>query len=201
MSTTERRERQKQATRNSILGAARQIARAEGWGAVTVRRVAERVEYAPPIIYEYFASKDALLEELQRLGFEQLADSLRHASEETGDSEARLLQMADAYWSFAQGQPELHQLMHDLSSVRVPLAKTLSAATLAGDIAQQALEHWAESRHVTLPDPAGAVETLWGLLHGLTSAAMLGRLGGGDERARRLAQEGIKNLLFAWAAA
>lgn len=198
MSLKERRERQKQDTKNGILSAARQIARAEGWGAVTVRRVAKMVDYTPPIIYQYFAGKDALLEELQRQAFLLLADGMRQAVAETEDAEERLLRMSDAYWHFARQQPELDQIMHDMSSTRVPLEATLAGATLVGDIVQSHLENWALSRHVTLPDPAGAVETLWGLLHGLAGAQMLGRLGGGEERAAQLARQAVKDLLFAW---
>jgi len=198
MSITERRERQKQATKDGILGAARQIARTEGWGAVTMRRVAEMIEYAPPIIYQYFAGKDALLEELQRQGFEQLADGMRQAVAEIDNTEERLLRMSDAYWHFAHHQPELYQLMDNMSSTRVPLEATLAGATSVGDIVQSRLQEWAVSRNVTLPDPAGAVETLWGLLHGLISAQMLGRLGGGEERAKQLARQAVKDLLLAW---
>ncbi len=198
MSITERRERQKQATKDGILSAARQIARAEGWGAVTVRRVAELVDYTPPIIYQYFAGKDALLEELQRQGFLLLADGMRQAVAETEDAHARLLRMGQAYWRFAREQPELYQIMDDIGSVRVPLDATLAGATLVGDIVQNHLEEWALSRRVTLPDPAGAVETLWGLLHGLVSAQMLGRIGGGEERAEQLTMQAVEDLLFAW---
>jgi len=198
MSITERRERQKQATKDGILGAARQIARAEGWGAVTMRRVAEMIEYAPPIIYQYFAGKDALLEELQRQGFLLLADGMRRAVAETEDAEERLLRMSDAYWHFACAQPELYQIMNGTNSANVPMEATLSGATLGGDIVQSHLEQWALAHTVTLPDPAGAVETIWGLLHGLVSAHMLGRLGGGEERAEQLARQAVKDLLFAW---
>ena len=58
MGIRERRERAKQDMKQNILGAAREIAAQEGWQAVTIRKVAELVEYSPPTLYEYFDSKD-----------------------------------------------------------------------------------------------------------------------------------------------
>lgn len=196
--TNPRRERQKIETRNGILEAARRVAREEGWGAVTIRRIAALVEYSPPIVYEYFANKDAVLEELQRQGFELLAQEMRRAVAANEDTELCLLSMADSYWGFAHTYPELYQLMHGGVSEQIPLEKTLAGATEAADIVQATLEAWACAKGVVLMDAEGAVDTTWGLLHGLISVSLLGRLRGGEERARDLARKAIKDLLSAW---
>ncbi len=200
MSIKDRRERQKQATRDGILNAALGIARAEGWGAVTVRRVAECIEYTPPIIYEYFANKGALLEELQEQGFALLEARVQGAGAAETDARECLLKTGDAYVCFAYEQPELYQLMHGWDSVDVSLDKTLPWATRGSDIVQDRLEEWATAQKIALPDPAAAVETAWGLLHGLVSVEMLGRISGGKERVRQLASQAMKDLLTAWAA-
>lgn len=57
----QRRERERQEIRQSILEAARQIAAEDGWQAVTTRKVAELIEYSQPTIYEYFENKEAIL--------------------------------------------------------------------------------------------------------------------------------------------
>jgi AcrR family transcriptional regulator len=61
MGSQQRRERERQAIRQSILSAARQIAIEEGWQTVTTRKVADRIEYSQPTIYEYFDNKEAIL--------------------------------------------------------------------------------------------------------------------------------------------
>ena len=73
MGVKERRERIKQATREGILQGARQIAQEEGWGALTIRKVADYIEYSPSIVYEYFDSKDEILRALMQQGFQTLA--------------------------------------------------------------------------------------------------------------------------------
>ena len=200
MGTTERRERQKLETRRGILAAARKIAREEGWAAVTIRRVAEMIEYSPPIIYEYFAGKDAILGDLQCLGFDLLADTMRAAGEGAADPTDRISRMGLAYWRFAHESPELYQLMHGWGSAALPMEDTLVGARKPAAAVREALENWARLKGVPLHDPQGAVETLWALLHGLVTVGALGRLGGGPERAERLVAQALQDLLFAWAA-
>ncbi len=200
MGTKERRERQKEATREGILAAARQIARSEGWSAVTIRRIADMIEYSPPTIYEYFASKDAILSEVQREGFDQLTEAMRHAVEQTTDSTERLEQIGKAYWRFTQQQPELYQVMDGADSTGLPTEETLNGGRKAAAVVYAALQQWALASGVVLHDPQGAVETFWALLHGLAAITRLDRVGGGPERAERLAAQATKDLLFAWAA-
>lgn len=200
MSIKARRERQKQATREGILNAALQIARTDGWAAVTVRRVAERIEYTPPIIYQYFANKSALLEELQERGFAMLADAIQQATANESDPKERLLKVGDAYIQFAYEQPELYQLMHGMSSAEVTSDKTFAWASRAAGIVQESFETWAAERKVTVPDKTANLETIWALLHGLVSIETLGRIGGGEERVRQMARRGLEDLLSTWAA-
>lgn len=195
-----RRERQKQATRDGILRAALEIARSEGWAAVTIRHVAELIEYSPPIIYEYFANKDALLRELQEQGFTLLVARMQKSSVEEKDVRDRVLQMSDAYLCFAYEQPELYQLIRGWNIADVPLDKTPSGAAQVSSLVQDCLENWSTAQKVVLPDPAAATGIAWGLLHGLVSMEMLGRISGGKERVRQLARQAIEDLLSAWAA-
>ena len=68
MGIKERQERDREAVRRSILDAARELFVAEGFQNVSIRKIAERIEYSPAAIYGYFPSKDdiffALAEEV-----------------------------------------------------------------------------------------------------------------------------------------
>ncbi len=200
MGTKERRERQKEATRDGILAAARAIARTEGWPSVTIRRIADIIEYSPPTIYEYFAGKDAILSALQREGFDQLTETIRRAAEQTPDPAERLERIGRAYWRFTQQQPELYQVMDGTDSAGLPTEETLQGGRKAAAVVYEALEQWAIGKQIVLLDPQGAVETLWALLNGMVSVSGLDRVRGGAERAEHLALQGMRDLLFAWAA-
>jgi AcrR family transcriptional regulator len=77
----ERQEREREAVARAILDAARDLFVAEGYQNVTIRKIAERIEYSPAAIYSYFASKDDIFMALAEEGFRLLfahADDVPH---------------------------------------------------------------------------------------------------------------------------
>ena len=64
MASKERIQRLKDETRTNILEASIDIVKEEGWQALSMRKIADKIEYTAPIIYEYFANKDAILTNL-----------------------------------------------------------------------------------------------------------------------------------------
>jgi len=93
MGSQQRRERERQAIRQSILSAARQIAIEEGWQAVTTRKVADRIEYSQPTIYEYFDNKEAILMALVYQRFESMLAAMQTARAQHEQPEEQLLAM------------------------------------------------------------------------------------------------------------
>jgi len=74
MGTKERREREKDQIRTAILDAARELFVAQGYEGVSMRAIAEKIEYSPTIIYNYFRDKEALISELCQSDFGRLAE-------------------------------------------------------------------------------------------------------------------------------
>ena len=64
MGVAERRDREREEVRRKILDAARELFTAEGYERVTMRRIAEAIEYSPTTIYNHFQDKDDLLQAL-----------------------------------------------------------------------------------------------------------------------------------------
>jgi len=195
MGIKERRERERQATRDGILAGARQIARDDGWPALTIRKVAEYIEYSPSMVYEYFSSKEDILLELFRQGFQQLADQFKQACGSTDDPEVRLFRIADAYWSFARANPDLYQVMHNIGGVALQAEAQSHTVKEVIRIAQEVLEAWAAAFEVTLDDPGEATELMWCVLHGIVSAMLIDRLAGGATGARRLIRRAVQEFL------
>ena len=73
MGTSERKDRERQAVRDSILDAARDLFVAEGYRNVSIRKIAERIEYSPAAIYSYFEGKDDIFYALAEEGFRRLS--------------------------------------------------------------------------------------------------------------------------------
>jgi AcrR family transcriptional regulator len=114
MGILERRERLKKQVRADILKTARDIARDEGWQAVSIRKIAEVIEYSPPILYEYFDSKDKLLETIRDDGFSQLHEEFSKIKNLYRNPEKQLVEFAQAQWRMATEQPEVFQVMFNL---------------------------------------------------------------------------------------
>ncbi|MFN8549761.1 MAG: TetR/AcrR family transcriptional regulator [Candidatus Eisenbacteria bacterium] len=110
MGTKERRERERQEVRGLILDAARELFATAGYEAVTMRRVAEKIEYSPTAIYLHFKDKQELLAELCRTDFLSLAQAFQRIARVTDPIE-RIRRIGLAYVKFAQEHPHHYRLM------------------------------------------------------------------------------------------
>ncbi|MBN9415733.1 hypothetical protein ABS71_03250 [bacterium SCN 62-11] len=107
-----RREREREALRQSILEAARQLFRQQDYSSVTLRKIAERIEYSPTTIYLYFKDKHALVIELIAEGFELLRQRMLRGQSE--DPVSTLRQSSLEYLNFSQDEPHYYRLMFQL---------------------------------------------------------------------------------------
>lgn len=114
METIERKPRSREQARSGILKTAKSIARREGWQAVSIRKIADAIEYSAPIVYEYFDSKDILLDEIRNEGFQHLAQEYGRILKLYRDPEKRLYEISLVQWDFARHQPEIYQVMYNL---------------------------------------------------------------------------------------
>src|SRR5205823_14720082 len=73
MGIKERHERDREAVQRAILDAARELFVSEGYQNVSLRKIAERIEYSPAAIYGYFRSKDDIFFALAEEGFRLLS--------------------------------------------------------------------------------------------------------------------------------
>jgi AcrR family transcriptional regulator len=110
MGTVERREREKQELRIKILDAARELFVNEGYEAVSMRKIARKIEYSPTALYFHFKDKEALLRELCETDFYALAQRFQDQAD-LEDPLARLRAGALAYVEFARHFPNHYRLM------------------------------------------------------------------------------------------
>jgi AcrR family transcriptional regulator len=110
MGIKERQDRDRQAVRQAILDAARDLFVSEGYRNVSIRKIAERIEYSPASIYSYFPSKDDIFFALAEEGFRRLDLKIRDlvASDDPLNDVRRCWW---AYYEFSKEQPEFFELM------------------------------------------------------------------------------------------
>src|ERR1035438_7522494 len=110
MGVLERREREKHALRQDILSAARELFANEGYESVSMRKIAEKIEYSPTTIYLYFRDKQEVVQEICRETFLLLTQRLNAVLLEPGDPVDRLKSGMRAYISFGLEHPDHYRV-------------------------------------------------------------------------------------------
>lgn len=173
-----RRDRERAERHELIVRTARDLAEAEGWAAVTTRRLAELIEFSQPVLYTHFAGKDAIIAVVAERGFAQLADELARARAAWSDDPVR--GVAAAYIEFANANPAVYDGMFSRAS-------GLRFAT--EDAPAPVQDAFAELRAAIEPHAGGTepdvlAEVLWSALHGLVTLTRDGRLSVGNHHER-----------------
>jgi AcrR family transcriptional regulator len=110
MGTKERREREKQDIRQKILDAAQQIITEDGFAALSMRKIANRIEYSAASIYLHFRSREEIAQEISEVGFGKLLAKMT-AALGAKDASVRLRAVALAYLTFGLENPETYRLI------------------------------------------------------------------------------------------
>jgi AcrR family transcriptional regulator len=114
MGIKERQERDREAVRRAILDAARELFVAEGFQNVSIRKIAERIEYSPAAIYGYFPSKDDIFFALAEEGFHLLGNPASVRDDATLKNARPIERVRAIFWrlyEFSRDQPQYFALM------------------------------------------------------------------------------------------
>ena len=172
MGSKERREREKTETRQLILETARELFTKLGFEAVTMRMIADKIEYSPTAIYVHFADKDSLMRELCALDFRSLSAAAVRA-QKVDDPRDRLRKIGRAYLEFAVDHPNSYMLLFMRRHERKALEKEefddpeRSAYAMLKVNVQYAIDRGAF--HADHHDADEAAQLMWSGLHGLIS--------------------------------
>ncbi|WP_067817399.1 TetR/AcrR family transcriptional regulator [Nocardia inohanensis] len=175
-----RKERERAGRHQLIIDTARQIAETDGWDAVTVRKLADRIEYSQPVLYSHFAGKDAIVSAVAMEGFAELALATRKVRKAAPDAAAAVTAVAQGYLDFARDKPALYDAMFLL---RTELKFGPDAPQPLQDAFVELLQTFAP--FAAPHDAETFTEVAWSALHGLATLDRGGRLRP-DFRAERM---------------
>jgi|SRR6516162_1950366 len=154
------------AGREEIISAARTIGVRNGWGAVTIRSVAQKLGYTSPVLYEHFRDKQELLTEI---AVEAIAMLERQLTVDLPvDPVPAHIKMAERYWTFMLEHKQLYRLANGMDGAAID-------RDIVGKSAQSLCTVIANTVRPLLGDKgtqAGAqmlADELWALLHGMAS--------------------------------
>ncbi|MFE1595889.1 TetR/AcrR family transcriptional regulator [Nocardia sp. NPDC058705] len=171
MITQQRKERERAERHQRIIDAAREMAEADGWDAVTIRKLADRIEYSQPVLYSHFANKAAIVGAVALEGCVEFAEKLKQAREAATTHTEVVANVARAYLDFATDNPARYDAIFEQ---KTDLEFGLDAPQPLRDAfagLEAMFTPYAEG------DDLGArTEVAWASLHGLATLERNGRL-------------------------
>src|SRR5689334_11935785 len=187
MGIKERHERDREAVRRSILDAARELFTAEGYQNVSIRKIAERIEYSPAAIYSYFQSKDDIFFALADEGFHFLGGP--RAPDHAARLEAlspfeRVRAIFWHFYEFSRLHPQYFALMFlDRSVPRIgrEYERFAYARKMKESILEEIRECIAAGALPASLDPASTMRTVTSGLIGVASLRLSERLGPNED--------------------
>jgi AcrR family transcriptional regulator len=176
MGLKDRRARQKQALRGQILDAARDILVTQGFGGLSMRKVADRIEYSPTAIYLHFHDKQSLVAELCEETFVRLVRELETLPSEFKDPLVCLRRGLQRYVRFGLKYPQ-----HYLAAFVIPndvakddearerMQSPQASGMRALGILRQIVAECVRLKKLRAVDIDVATRALWAGVHGITS--------------------------------
>ena len=177
MGVTQRREREKAELREQILGAARAIVLKEGFEALSMRKIAQAIEYSPATIYLHFKDREEIARQLTREAFGELLAYFAPL-QAIKDPIERVRAFGKAYVKFGLSEPESYRLIfmtnQNLSSEIFPDKKPgeydldepgVRSKALLIETVREAIE----AKRIAKMDPQVAAHLLWASMHGIVS--------------------------------
>jgi len=175
MGVKERREREKSETRDKILDAARELFAAEGYEGVSMRKVAERIEYSPTAIYVHFVDKEELFRELCHQDYARLAEVFQSSVMSTDPIE-RLRQIGAIYMEFGIRNPNHYKFMFMTTKPHSEPDEVDREIMGNPEVDAYAFLKWAVQQAIDagcfreeLRDVEIVSQTLWASVHGVIS--------------------------------
>jgi AcrR family transcriptional regulator len=198
MSTKERRLRQKEAIRSSILSTAWEMVKTSGWQSLSIRKIADAIEYSVPVIYDHFENKEAILQEISREGYLLLAKKARQAKEKHDHPAEQLKAIAEAYWNFAFKNKEYYQLMYGVGMACCESKKCMPVKDSFDDLLKETITQLIARSKRPDANPCLKQHTFWSILHGLISIKLMGNSNVSDKLNKLVMEDAmngfIKNL-------
>ncbi|MFH8224829.1 TetR/AcrR family transcriptional regulator [Streptomyces sp. NPDC018057] len=192
-----KREEVRRRTFAEILDTAGRMAEAEGWRAVTIRRIAAEIGYSAPVIYQHFPSKEAVLRTLLERANADLLERMRSAVADGPAPQGPYLAAA-AYLEFARSQPGPYQLVSGGAGTDIDASARRAAAAEVLAFTRRIVRMWAAETGAGPVDLDDACDLLWGTLHGLAGIGSIEDIG--FDRALHLAEQAVSALLGYWSA-
>jgi AcrR family transcriptional regulator len=172
MGVQERRAREKKELRQEILDAARDLFVREGFEHVSMRKIAEKIEYSPTTIYLYFQDKADLVDCLCEETLARLVRKQTQIDQAIADPVERLRRGLRSYIEFGLKHPNHYKMSFMMSELFEDPDRAVRSRAMgekAFDHLRQGLAQCVQQKSIAVADIEATAQVLWATIHGLTS--------------------------------
>lgn len=195
MGVAERKIRHKEQVRGAILQSAWKIATEEGWQTLSIRKIADAIEYSVPVIYSHFENKEAILLEFTKEGFTLLTQELLKAKENEQGPGCQLVKMARAYWNFAFENKEYYQLMFGLGMPACEMVNTVPEMKTFTEVMVSSISAAIAQSKNPEAEVFMKYHAYWSILHGLVAIQMIEKSVYPDDLKQKVLQDAIEGFV------
>ena len=177
MGIQQRKEREREELRRKVITAATELFQEESYAAVSMRKIAKRVEYSVGTLYLYYRDKDELFLAVQEEAFRTAFTYIQQIPE-TDDSLARLRAMGENYVRFGMQNPGLYRLMFMMERPMQALPEDHgweSGINLHG-LLTSLVKQCITAGRLRSADPDRLSFAIWSFVHGMVSLQIAKRL-------------------------
>lgn len=178
MGVKERKERDRQEMKELILQSAHQLFLEKGFEQVSIRNIAEAIEYSPATIYLYFKDKNEIAHALHQDGFRMMIEHFQPLAK-FADPFERLLEMGKAYIQFATSNAGVYQLLFMRSEPMEHvhcLDEDWKEGDSAFDVLFQTVNQCQSLGHFKGMDSQNLSMLIWSTIHGICALRISGHL-------------------------
>lgn len=165
MGIIERREREREEVRRRILDAARDLFATEGYDRVTMRRIAEAIEYSPTTIYHHFEDKDDLVNALCEVDFARLLAVFERQAP-PADPVEWIRQLGLSYAAFGLQNPNHYRFMFMTRAKFEKIPEPSGSGKKSFGVLRAAVEKAIATGRFRPGDPQTVAQVLWANVHG-----------------------------------
>jgi AcrR family transcriptional regulator len=193
MPISERRLKERQEMQQHILSTARDIAALDGWQNLTIRKICEKINYTAPVIYQYFESKDKILECIRMDGLHQIHSIFKEINKTKKSYDERMLEYGLAWWYFAEKNPEIYQLMYNLQGAVCSNDKNISLHIIEFYFEAFKILNSKANRSATFR--LELCDNFIALIHGFIAIKMVNKNKSGNDVAEKVYKNSLKRFI------
>ncbi|UIR57180.1 TetR/AcrR family transcriptional regulator [Sphingobacterium sp. SRCM116780] len=196
MGVSERKLRDQEKIKQQIIDQSWLIVQEEGWHSLSIRKIADAIEYSIPVIYKHFENKDAIVEYFTKIGFALLADQLALTVKQNKPADQQLNNLAVSYWNFAFENKKYYEIMFGLGIPKCEVVNSVKEMKAASDVMMNCIARCMEEHQIDNSNLYLKLKTFWSILHGIIAIELISNQETNPEEVSPILKDAIQGFII-----